>query len=225
MGSTKTSSTAAEVYAEYEQQEAERAERNYVVTLHYDEHPLLDSRVVWQGQGYWQAQRWAQGAVKSLICTTAHGYVDFTSDGMTHNAYRPDYAHFGSNILVGHATVEEVPTLTAPEPDKPARVTQKRQSAEARRNAKAEVAYRTMVYRYGVPGQPTHEYWTVPSTSEAGKEYTMTRDLAHDRYHCSCLAGQHERACCHVDAAKRAVNDRRAADASYAMYYGEYTAW
>ena len=114
---------------------------------------------------------------------------------------------------------------TAMQTTKTTKTTNKRQSREGQRNARAELAYRTLRYTGGKPGDATMEQWTAPSTSQANTEYTVTHDLAHDLYRCSCLAGQHDRECVHVLAAKRTVDQRRAADASYAMLYGDYTSY
>lgn len=119
-----------DVYAEYEREEAERAARHYVVTLYYDEYSTLGSRVVWEGQGYWEAQKWAQSAARSLIAGMARATVRLSNDGMTHTAYRPDWSRNGScDILVGHATVEEV---RQPEPE-PEPITMLDIEREARR--------------------------------------------------------------------------------------------
>lgn len=93
-------------------------------------------------------------------------------------------------------------TTTTPAPTR-------RQSREGQRNARAELAYRSLRYLGGKPGDATMEQWSVPSTSQVDVVYIVTHDLAHDRYHCDCLAGQHERECVHARAAMRAVNQRR----------------
>lgn len=100
-------------------------------------------------------------------------------------------------------------------------------AAVARRNAKAEAAYRSMRYVGGVAGQPTYEQWMAESTSQAGTWYTVTHDLAGDRYRCSCMAGQHDRECVHQLAAMRKVGDRRREMAAYDALYGtrEPSAW
>lgn len=101
---------AAVVYAAYQREQDEVAAREYVVTLHYDQFPILGSRVVWEGRGFWVAAEWAQSAAKSLLTGRGgvrHGYVEHTADNATYSAYTPDYAKHGQvYLLAGHVTVE-----------------------------------------------------------------------------------------------------------------------
>jgi hypothetical protein len=96
-------------------------------------------------------------------------------------------------------------------------------AAEMRRNTRAEAAYRAMIYLGGKPSDPTQEQWSVPSLSRDGQTYTITHDLTGDgeRYHCSCEWGQRGHSgCVHEMAARRRVEDRRAAMAGYDALYG-----
>ena len=97
------------VHAEYVREQDRLAARRYIVTLHYDEHPTLAERVVWQGTGFWVAAEWAQSAAKSLTSGNPHSYVEHTADNATYSAYRRDWTQQGGPyILVGHASVMEV---------------------------------------------------------------------------------------------------------------------
>ena len=112
---------ADDVYADYVREQERLAARRYRVTLHYDAHPLLESRVVWEGQGFWVAAQWAQDAAKSLIAHYAYKYVESSADNTTYRAFLQDHSKQGLvYVLEGHATLEELPTvvpvLTPPEP-------------------------------------------------------------------------------------------------------------
>lgn len=81
---------------------------------------------------------------------------------------------------------------------------------DARRNARAELAYRNIRETGCVPGDPTMETFGVPSTSTPDVEYTVTHDMAHDLYHCNCPHGQNgKNGCVHELAAQRKVHQRR----------------
>ena len=110
------------VYADYVREQERLAVRRYRVTLHYDAHPLLEPRVVWEGHGFWVAAQWAHGAAKSLITLNPHAYVEHTADNATYSAYRQDHAKQGLvYLLEGHATLEELPTVVPVlEPSEPA---------------------------------------------------------------------------------------------------------
>lgn len=86
-------------------------------------------------------------------------------------------------------------------------------AAEARRNAKAELAYRSMRDLGSIdPRNTALEGFAVPSLSEPGVTRTVAHDMASDRFHCDCTHGQHggRGECYHVLAARRRVDERRA---------------
>jgi hypothetical protein len=133
------------VWAEYTREQDALAARRYVVTLHYDAHPLLESRVVWEGQGFWVAARWAHDAAKSLLSGHPYSYVEHTADNATYSAYLQDHSKQGLvYVLEGHAVLEElpiiVPVLTPQEPitERPGTLTDAQPGAVAERQERQE---------------------------------------------------------------------------------------
>lgn len=85
----------------------------------------------------------------------------------------------------------------------------KRTSREAQYNARVQAAYES-IRPVDMPNgdNGNYEAFSVASGSEPGKRYIVTHAYQTHLYHCDCLAGQHERECVHVLAAKRYVTER-----------------
>ncbi len=90
--------------------------------------------------------------------------------------------------------------------------TSNRISREQQRNAKAQAAYESIRDLGAVAGAAHLEQFSVASQSQAETRYTVTHDLASDRFHCDCTHGQYggRGECCHIQAARRFVDERRA---------------
>lgn len=88
-------------------------------------------------------------------------------------------------------------------------ITSRRQSKEARKNAKAQAVWQSLRYegeRAGTDGQ--QETFSCASQSTPGTRYTITHDLTNGNLHCDCTAGAYGRDCIHQAAVRRYLASR-----------------